>query len=124
MALQTVTLKKAALAFSVHPRTILRAIMQNHNTYWYEDSDNDVMEIHDIAQAYGMSDAALVAVIEGRDSLIRAGKAAEILGLADRTLRKHMKVKGVPERLGRVHYGKITRYLESRINTAAIARME
>jgi hypothetical protein len=124
MALQTVTLEEAATAFGVHPRTILRAINQAHNTYWYEDSNTDVMQIADIAKAYGVSPAWLVAVFEGRDSLLRADQAAEVLGMAARTFRKHLNIKGVPERWGRVGYGGITRYLETRINSAAIARME
>ena len=124
MALQTVTLGKAAIAFRVHPRTILRALKGVHNTYWYEDSDKEVMIIAEIAHAYGTTTAHLVAVIEGRDSLLRADEAAEVLGMAARTFRKHLKIKGVPERLGRVGYGGITRYLETRINSAAIARME
>ena len=122
MALQTVTLKEAAKAFGVHPRTILRAIEQNHNTYWTEDSDSDVMQIADIAKAYGIPTKALVAVFEGRDSLLRADEAAEVIGMAARTFRKHLDAKAA--KWGRVSYGGITRYLETRINTAAIDRME
>jgi len=122
MALQTVTLKEAAKAFGVHPRTILRAIEQDHNTYWTEDSDGDVMQIADIAKAYGVPTKALVAVFEGRDSLLRADEAAEVIGMAARTFRKHLDMQSA--KWGRVSYGGITRYLETRINTAAIDRME
>ena len=122
MALQTVTLEEAATAFSVHPRTILRAIKQDHNTYWTEDSDSDVMQIADIAKAYGIPTKALVAVFEGRDSLLRADQAAEVIGMAARTFRKHLNNQAT--KWGRVSYGGITRYLETRINTAAIDRME
>jgi len=131
MALQTVTLKEAAEAFGVHPRTILRAINQSHNTYWYEDSNDDVMKIADIARAYGMKNSvnakgektsALVPVFEGRDSLLRADEAAEILGMAARTFRKHLDKQAT--KWGRVSCGGITRYLESRINSAAIDRLE
>ena len=124
MALQTVTLKVAAHAFRVHPRTILRALKGEHNTYWYEDSDKDEMIIAEIAHAYGMSTAQLVAVLEKRDSLLRADEASKVLGMAARTFRKWINRKGVPEKWGRVKYGGITRYLESRINTAAIDAME
>ncbi len=124
MALQTVTLKEAAEAFGVHPRTILRAINKAHNTYWYEDSDSDVLKIEDIAKAYGVSTSTLVPVFEGRDALLRADEAAGVIGMAARTFRKHLNHRGTPERWGRVGYGGITRYLESRINTAAIDRME
>lgn len=122
MALQTVTLEKAAEAFGVHPRTILRAIEQDHNTYWTEDIDQNTMKIADIARAYGIAPKALVAVFEGRDSLLRADEAAEILGMASRTFRKHLDSQA--SKWGRVSYGGITRYLETRINTAAIAAME
>ena len=122
MALQTVTLEEAATAFSVHPRTVLRAIRQDHNTYWTEDSNGDVMQIADIADAYGISTKALVAVFEGRDALLRADEAAEVIGMAARTFRKHLPKSAV--KWGRVSYGGITRYLETRINTAAIDRME
>ena len=131
MALQTVTLEKAAEVFGVHPRTILRAIKQDHNTYWTEDSDQDVIQIADIAKAYGMKSStnakgektsALVPVFEGRDRLLRADEAAEILGMAARTFRKHLNNRAT--KWGRVSCGGITRYLETRINTAAIAAME
>lgn len=122
MALQTVTLEEAAKAFGVHPRTILRAIEQDHNTYWTEDSDEDVMQIAAIANAYGIAPKALVAVFEGRDALLRADEAAKVLGMAARTFRKHLDDQAT--KWGRVSYGGITRYLETRINTAAIAAME
>ncbi len=122
MALQTVTLEEAAKAFGVHPRTILRAINKAHNTYWYEDSNSDVLKIEDIAKAYGVKTWALVAVFEGRDSLLRADKAAEVLGMAARTFRKHLNDRAA--NWGRVSYGGITRYLETKINTAAIDAME
>lgn len=122
MALQTVTLEKAAMAFGVHPRTILRAITNEHNTYWYEDSNADVLSIEDIAMAYRISPKALVAVFEGRDSLLRADEAAEVLGMAARTFRKHLDTQAT--KWGRVCHGGVTRYLETRINTAAIDRME
>jgi hypothetical protein len=44
--------------------------------------------------------------------------------MADRTFRKHLSRKGVPEKWGRVAYGGITRYLETRINAATIDRTE
>ncbi len=122
MALQTVTLTEAAKAFGVHPRTILRAIEQDHNTYWTEDSDDDVLQIADIAKAYNVSTKALVAVFEGRDSLLRADEAADVIGMAARTFRKHLDREA--SKWGRVSCGGITRYLETRVNTAAIDRME
>ncbi len=122
MALQTVTLEEAAKAFGVHPRTILRAIEQDHNIYWTEDSNEEVMQIAAIAGAYGIAPKALVAVFEGRDALLRADEAAEVLGMAARTFRKHLDAKAA--KWGRVSYGGITRYLETRINAAAIAAME
>ena len=122
MALQTVTLEEAAKVFGVHPRTILRAINKAHNTYWSEDNNEDVIQIADIATAYGIKPYALVAVFEGRDSLLRADEAAEVLSMAARTFRKHLDNQAV--KWGRVSYGGVTRYLETRVNAAAIAAME
>lgn len=120
MALQNVTLERVADVFSVHPRTILRALEGKHNTYWYEDSNADIWSIEKIAEAYGMEPYALVAVIEKRDKLIRADEAAEELGLAARTFRKHLNRAGIPSKWGRVKRGNIVRYLQSKIIAAAI----
>lgn len=122
MALQTVTLAEAAEAFGVHPRTILRAIHRRHNIYWYEDSNSDVLRVEDIAKAYDVKPHKLVAVFEGRDSLLRADEAAKVLDMAARTFRKHLGKQST--KWGRVSYGGITRYLETRINTAAIDALE
>ena len=124
MALQNVTLERVAEAFSVHPRTILRALEGKHNTYWFEDSNEDLHSIEDIANAYGMKTYALVAVIEGRDKLIRADEAAEELSMAARTFRKHLTRTGVAKRWGRVKRGNITRYLHSKIINAALGGTE
>ena len=120
MALQNVTLERVADVFSVHPRTILRALEGKHNTYWYEDSNAERWPIKKIADAYGMETYALVAVIEKRDKLIRADEAAEELSMAARTFRKHLNRPGIPAKWGRVKSGNITRYLQSKIISAAI----
>ena len=120
MALQNVKLERVAEVFSVHPRTILRALEGDHNTYWFEDINEDLYPIMDIALAYGMETYALVAVIEGRDKLLRADEAAKELSMAARTFRKHLNRSGVAEKWGRAKYGNITRYLQSKIISAAI----
>ncbi len=120
MALQFVTLERVADAFSVHPRTILRAVEGKHNTYWYEDSNEEVWPIETIADAYKMETYALVAVIEGRDKLIRADEAAKEMSMAARTFRKRLNRSGVPSRWGRIKHGNIVRYLQSKIIAAAI----
>lgn len=120
MALQIVTLERVANVFRVHPRTILRALEGEHNTYWFEDINEDLYSIADIAEAYGMTTRALVAVIEGRDELLRADEAAKELGMAARTFRKHLNREGTTMRWGRAKHGGITRYLQSKIIAAAI----
>ncbi len=120
MALQNVTLERVAEVFSVHPRTILRALKGKHNTYWFEDINEDLYSIEDIAKVYGMTTPHLVAVIEGRDKLLRADEAAEDLGIAARTFRKHLKRGSTPAKWGRAKCGGITRYLQSKIIAVAI----
>lgn len=118
MALQNVKLERVADVFSVHPRTIMRALEGDHNTYWTEDINEDLYSIADIATVYGMTTPALVAVIEGRDELLRADEAAKELGMAARTFRKHLDSQA--SKWGRAKHGGITRYLQSRIIAAAI----
>lgn len=120
MALQSITLIEAATVFRVHPRTILRAISKQHNTYWSEDINDDKMAIDDIADAYGMTSQALRAVIEGRDKLLTPTEAAEVLGIAPRTFRDRL----IAGRYKKVGSGGITRYLRSKIIEDAIASME
>ena len=122
MTLQTIPLEKVALLFSVHPRTILRAIEGKHNTYWSEDSNIEPQPVQKIADVYGMSLAQLIAVIEGRDALLNAVEAAKTLGMAPRTFRTHLKKKGAGPKWGRVACGGITRYRESRIISDGIDR--
>ena len=123
MTLQTITLEKVALLFRVHPRTILRAINEReHNTYWYEDSNSEPQSIEEIAKAYDMSSSQLIAVIQGRDSLLKAAEAAEKLGMAPRTFRNHLKNKKMGSKWGRVSCGGITRYLSSRVNSDGVDR--
>ncbi len=123
MALQTATLRVVSDAFRVHPRTILRALEREHNTYWYEDSDHEEHSLEKIAKAYGMKTPALIAVIEGRDKLLSADEAAVVLGIAARTFRKHLN-RGGAKKWGRVGYGGITRYLHSKVIAATINNSE
>lgn len=122
MALQYVTLIGAADAFGVHPRTILRAIHKKHNVYWTEDINEDRIAVADVANAYGMTTRALNVVLDGRDKLLNAQEAARELGIADRTFRKHLPDR--QEKWGRVHHGGITRYLFSKVRSAAIDSLE
>lgn len=111
MARQTITLAQAAKIFRVHPRTILRAISGEHNTYWSEDINDQVMAISDIADAYNMTPRTFVAIIESRDSLLTADEAAAVLGIKPRTFRDRL-IAGRYKKIGR---GGITRYLQSKI---------
>ena len=94
--LRTIPLNKAADIFSVHPRTILRAIIstdpganeeEKKNPYWADDH-NPKVYLTDIAIAFGCKENILVRMIEGRDSLITPKEAASILGIGTRSLRR------------------------------------
>jgi len=117
MARQKITLAEAAKIFRVHPRTILRAISGEHNTYWSEDINGQVMAIADIAEAYNLTSRAFVAVIESRDSLMTADEAAAVLGIRPRTFRDRL-LNGRYTKIGK---GGITRYLHSKIIADLIA---
>lgn len=117
MALQSIPLIRAAEVFGVHPRTILRAIAGQHNTYWSEDINNDKVSIEAIADAYGTTARILRAVIENRDKLMTPAEAAERLGVAPRTFRDHPRAG----RYKKISSGSIVRYLGSEIINDAIA---
>ena len=117
MARQNITLAQAAKIFRVHPRTILRAISGEHNTYWSEDINDQVMAISTIADAYNMTPRTFIAVIESRDSLLTADEAAAVLGIKPRTFRDRL-IAGRYKKIGR---GGITRSLQSKITADLIA---
>ncbi len=117
MALQHVTLEAAAKVFRVHPRTILRALSGQHNTYWTEDSNHDRLSVEDIADVYGTTAQTIRAVVEKRDNLLRPDEAAKVLGIRPRTFRDRVQAG----RYDRITNGGIVRYLHSKLVTDAIA---
>jgi DNA-directed RNA polymerase specialized sigma24 family protein len=124
MVLQTVTLEAAATLFNVHPRTIVRALSGQHNTYWSEDINHDNYPIDAIARAYGMEPAVLRRVIEGRETLLRPDEAAELLGIRPRTFRERVSLGKDRLQKARVSSGGIVRYLKSKVTEAYIANLE
>lgn len=116
----SITLIGAANIFGVHPRTIVRALSGEHNTYWTEDINEELYAVADIADAYGISTAVLKRCIEGRDSLLTPDEAAETLGIKPRTFRDRVKAG----RYEKIAHGGIVRYLRSKIIEDAIASLE
>ena len=122
MARQYVRLDHIAIIFRVHPRTILRALTGEHNTYWYDDDNVNQQRIliEEIGYAYNTTARVLRAMIENRDSLLKPDEAAGEIGIAPRTFREHVAA-GKFKKIG---CGGIARYQKSKIISAAIARME
>lgn len=106
-----ITLIGAAKVFDVHPRTIVRALSGDHNTYWYEDIDEHLYSVADIAAAYGITAHELVRCIEGRDELIKPNEAALLLNIEPRTFRKRVKAG----QYKRAACGGVVRYFKSKI---------
>lgn len=113
--LRTITLEAAAKVFRVHPRTIVRALTGEHNTYWSEDINHSTYSVSDIADVYGTSVEEINRVIEGRDAFLKPDEAAELLGIRPRTFRDR---KG---RYRKVGNGGIVRYVRSKIIEDRIA---
>ena len=120
MASENITLIGAATIFKVHPRTIVRAVSGQHNTYWTEDINEYLYSLKDIADAYELSVAELKRVIEGREELLTPNEAAEVLNIRPRTFRDRVK----EGRYRKVANGGIVRYLRSKITEDAIATQE
>lgn len=120
MANQSITLIGAANLFGVHPRTIVRAISGNHNTYWTEDIDENLYNKGEVADAYGLSVAELNRVIEGRDALLTPDEAAKLLNIKPRTFRDRVKAG----RYRKVTNGGIVRYFRSKILEDLVANTQ
>lgn len=118
MTVQNITLIGAATVFGVHPRTIVRAMTGEHNTYWTEDIDEDVFAVRDIADSYDMDEADLSRCIEKRDKMLTPDEAAKALGIKPRTFRERVR-QGVYRKIAN---GGIVRYLHSRIVEDKIRR--
>ena len=126
MTTKSVTLIGVANVFVVHPRTIVRAITGEHNTYWTDDINEDLFAVADISKAYGMNTNELVRCIEGRDKLIKPDEAAAILEVQPRTFRDRVKGARMDGRrpYGRAAAGGVVRYLRSKVIEAKIATQE
>lgn len=118
MTVQNITLIGAAAVFGVHPRTIVRALSGEHNTYWTEDIDEEVFSVRDIANAYNMDEADLSRCIERRDRMLTPDEAAYHLGIKPRTFRERVR-QGVYQKITN---GGIVRYLHSKIVEDKIRR--
>lgn len=113
------TLKEVATFFDVHPRTILRAMSGEHNTFWSDDEDwNDQrIPLEDVARAYSTKVKTLCAVLDGRDDFLKPAEAARVLGIAPRTFRERLTAG----RYHKIGSGGIARYLHSKIISDLIA---
>lgn len=122
MARLYIQLNVIATIFRVHPRTILRALSGEHNTYWYDDDNvnQQRLKIDHIATAYNTTARVIRTMIEDRDSLLKPDEAAGEIGIAPRTFREHVAA-GKFKKIG---YGGIARYQKSKVISAAIARMD
>lgn len=86
MTMTTVTLDQVAEAVDVHPRTILRYVMNDRNTYWAEDH-NPEFPLERVAKALGCRADIMKHVLRGSDEFMKPDDAAEELGLPPRTFR-------------------------------------
>ena len=120
MATHSITLIGAADLFGVHPRTIVRAVSGQHNTYWTEDINEDLFSIVDIADAYGLTVTEFGRIMDGRDKLLTPDEAAKELGIRPRTFRDRVKAG----RYRKITSGGIVRYLRSKILEDKIAHQE
>ncbi len=117
-----ITLEAAAKIFRVHPRTIVRALSGNHNTYWSEDINHDMYAIDQIAIKYaGITVADILRIIEGREALLKPAEAALVLKMRPRTFRGYVTNNAIK---GRVSNGGVVRYLQSKVITQSFDRAE
>jgi hypothetical protein len=112
----TTSLNEAAKAFSVHPRTIIRAIEDRENVYWNEGFDPD-LDLTVLANAYSMQKEVLSRALKGTDTLLKPVEAARELKVPPRTFRwRRYKVAA--------RKGGIVRYSRSQIVNEHLLRWD
>lgn len=110
----TVSLNDVAEAVAVHPRTILRIVTGDRNTYWSADH-NPGLDITKVAQALGCHDKTLARVLRGSDDFLKPDAAASELGVPGRTFRYR-------EYTPTIKVGRVVRFARSKLIDEHFAR--
>lgn len=74
--MKKVELDAAAGAFKVHPRTVLRALAGEVNTYWAE-GHNPKLDVAEVALAFDIEIPVLEKVLSGKNALLTPAEARE-----------------------------------------------
>ena len=82
------TLNEAAALLQLHPRTVLRYITNDFNTYWTEDYDPNV-KIETVASSFQCDPIYFTRTLNDRDAILTSKEAAAFLDLIPRTFRNH-----------------------------------
>ncbi|SRR6266550_4519360 len=100
-----------AVKFDCHPKTILRAMLQDPAPSDWHDETFDATEVANVFEL--PSCAALERVMRGQDDLIDAGAAAKQMGISLRRFHQKQTNGSGPRKAA--NHGRIVRYLLSDI---------
>ena len=97
-----VELNKIVEAFSLHPRTVLRTLLDDKNAYWTEGYDPYVYT-EDMAEVFECTDLDVKRALDDRDKFFKPQEAANFLKISLKTLynRKYPTI---------IHIGRIKRF--------------
>lgn len=80
-------LNAVAAAMQVHPRTVLRRVTGEMNTYWGPGYNPDV-SLSKVAEAYGVEEQVLQDALDYVDVILTPNEAADLVGRSVRALRR------------------------------------
>lgn len=98
-----------ASKFDCHPKTILRAMLNDPAPSDWHDEQFDVADV--VKKFKAPSVAALERVMRGQDDLVDAQRAADILGMSIRRFHQKQADDSGPAKA--LNHGRIIRYLVS-----------
>lgn len=91
--------------FGVHIKTILRAVTKNPNA---SDWDPAPLKVSVVAKAFKMDADLLAKVMRGKEHLVRAEKAAELLSISVRRFHQRRQESKQPKPVAKA--GRTVRY--------------
>lgn len=99
-----IPLDTVAETLKVHPRTVLRALKGEVNTYWAEGHKVDIL-LSELGRAYDFDTQYFERVLRGKDELFKPREAAEFLDIQIRVF-KYRTYPALIRRGGVVRYSR------------------
>ena len=100
----TIELNEVANILKIHPRTVLRALSNEVNTYWAIGYTENI-DIDDISDVFGFDPVYIRRAKKKRDEFFKPTEAADFIDVPSRTFR-YRKYPALIRRGGIVRYSR------------------